>query len=174
MNQLAKALGMRRTRFASPHGLGLQRKKTYSTAADMARMSVHAMRDVGFAFYVKQKSRTITVIDPEGSKRSFTVRNTNPLIGELGVNGIKTGLTTEAGQCIAVNSHRSPIVKKIDDTKSTIRKRDLLVVILGSDDRIGRAKQLIAEAWPLYDQWAEAGYPVSAKGREFISVPQLR
>ena len=174
MNQLSKALGMRRTRFSTPHGLDLGYRKGYSTAADMARMSVHAMRDPGFAFYVKQKTRTVTVTDASGSKRSFEVKNTNPLIGELGVNGIKTGLTAKAGQCIAVNAHRSPIVKRIDDTRSQIRKRDLVIVILGSHDRIGRAKQLISQAWPLYDQWAAAGYPVSPKAKELIVVPQLR
>ncbi|MBT8045496.1 MAG: serine hydrolase [Verrucomicrobiae bacterium] len=174
MNHLAKALRMRKTRFVNPHGLELPGKKAYSTASDMARMSVHAMRDVGFAFYVKQKSRSIDVIGVDGSKRAFKVSNTNSLLGAMGVNGIKTGFTAAAGQCIAINSHRRPLVKKIDDTRSQIRKRDLIVVILGSADRIGRPKQLISQAWPLYDQWAASGYPVSPKGKELIIVPQLR
>jgi len=174
MNQLAKALGMRRTRFSTPHSLDRGYRKGYSTASDMARLSVHVMRDVGFGFYVKQKTRSVTVTDPDGSKRSFEVKNTNSLIGELGVNGIKTGLTPASGQCIAVNAHRSPIVKKIDDTRSQIRKRDLVIVILGSHDRIGRAKQLITQAWPLYDQWVAEGYPVSPKAKELLVVPQLR
>jgi len=174
MNKLAKALGMRRTRFSTAHGLDLPGKKGYSTASDMARLSVHAMRDIGFTFYVKQKSRTITVIGIDGRKRSFKVANTNPLLGNMGINGIKTGLTTAAGQCIAVNAHRSQIVKKISATRSQVRKRDLVVVVLGSTDRIGRAKQLITQAWPLYDQWAAAGYQVSPKGKELIVVPKLR
>lgn len=174
MNQLAKSLGMRDTRFRTTHGLETDYRKGYSTAADMARMSVYAMRDVGFAFYVKQKSRIVSVTSPDGKARSFELQNTNPLLGELGVNGIKTGLTNAAGQCIAVNAHRSPVVKKIDDTRSQIRKRDLVVVILGSNDRIGRAKELINQAWPLYDHWAAAGFPVSPKARELMPVPQLR
>jgi len=174
MNQLAQSLGMRRTRFRTAHGLETDFRKGYSTASDMARMSVYAMRDVGFAFYVKQKKRTVSVNGLNGSKRSFEIQNTNPLIGELGVNGIKTGLTMEAGQCIAINSHRSPVVRKIDDTRSQIRKRDLVLVILGSDDRIGRAKELITQAWPLYDQWVVAGFPVSPKAKELLVVPRLR
>ena len=174
MNQLAKALGMRRTRFASAHGLDLPRQKGHSTAADMARLCVHAMRDTGFTFYVKQGTRSVSVTGADGRRTSFTVGNTNSLLGQFGINGIKTGLTAAAGQCIAVNAHRSPVVKKIDDTRSQIRKRDLVVVVLGSTDRIGRAKQLINQSWPLYDQWAAAGYPVSPKGRELIVVPLLR
>ncbi|MCP5536161.1 MAG: D-alanyl-D-alanine carboxypeptidase [Akkermansiaceae bacterium] len=174
MNHLAKALGMTRTRFATAHGLDLPGKKGYSTASDMARMGVHVMRDIGFTFYVKQESRTITVVDLNGAKRSFKVANTNSLLGQMGVNGIKTGMTTAAGQCIAVNAHRDPIVKKISEERSQIRNRDLVVVILGSADRIGRAKQLISQAWPLYDQWAAAGYPVSPKGKEIMAVPHLK
>ncbi len=174
MNQLAKALGMRRTRFASAHGLALPRQKSgYSTAADMARLCVHAMRDIGFSFYVKQGERSVSVIGADGRSASYKISNTNALLGQLGINGIKTGLTAAAGQCIAVNAHRSPLVKKIDETRSHIRKRDLVVVVLGSADRIGRAKQLIKQSWPLYDEWAAAGYPVSPKGRELIVVPTL-
>ncbi len=173
MNELAKALGMRRTRFATAHGLDLPRQKGYSTAADMARLCVHAMRDIGFSFYVKQGERSVSVTSVDGRSTSYKISNTNALLGQLGINGVKTGLTAAAGQCIAVNAHRSPLVKKIDETRSHIRKRDLVVVVLGSADRIGRAKQLINESWPLYDQWSAAGYPVSPKGRELIVVPTL-
>jgi len=173
MNQLAKALGMRKTRFSSPHGLEL-RSKGYSTAADIARLCVHAMRDTGFTFYVKQKSRSISVTSASGDRRSFNVGNTNSLLGQLGVNGIRTGFTAAAGQCIAVNSHKDPIVRKINEKRSQIRNRDLVVVVLGSADRIGRTKQLITQSWPLYDQWLAAGSPVSPKGKELIVVPRLR
>lgn len=173
MNRLAKSLGMRRTKFFNPHGLELPKSKGYSTAADMARLSIYAMRDEGFVFYVKQKSRKVAVVSVNDQRRSFTVGNTNKLLGKLGINGIKTGLTNAAGQCLAVNAHRSPIVKKIDEKRSEIRKRDVVVVVLGSADRFARARQLVTQSWPIYDQWAAKGYPVSAKGRELLSVPQL-
>ncbi|MFK7910191.1 MAG: D-alanyl-D-alanine carboxypeptidase family protein [Akkermansiaceae bacterium] len=174
MNNLAKALGMRRTKFATPHGLNLQRRSGYSTASDIARLSVHAMRDTGFQFYVKQKSRTIQVIKASGRKLSYKVTNTNPLLNQLGVNGIKTGTTAAAGQCLAVNAHRKPLVKKLSDERSQIRYRDLIVVVLGSADRAGRSRQLISQAWPMYDQWAAGGYQLTNKGKELIRVPVLR
>lgn len=173
MNNLAKSLGMRRTRFANAHGLELPSQRGYSTASDMARLCVYAMRDTGFAFYVKQKSRTVAVHSINGVRR-FKVANTNKLLGVNGINGIKTGLTTAAGQCLAVNSHRKPLVKKLGDGKSQIRHRDLVVVVLGSADRFGRTRQLVTQAWPIYDNWAAQGYPVSKKGKELIVVPKLR
>lgn len=173
MNQLSKALGMRRTRFASAHGLDQGYWKTQSTAADIARLSVAVMRDTGFTFYVKQKSRKISVVGINGKRRSFTVKNTNQLLGQSGVNGIKTGLSPQAGQCLSINSHKSPLVKKLEDGRTQIRRRDLIVVLLGSGDRYGQAKQLISQGWTAHEQWRQSGYPVSEKKREYIVVPQL-
>ena len=174
MNNLAKGLGMKRTRFVSPHGLDLAGRKGYSTAADMARLSVYAMRDTGFVFYVKQRSRQIFITRSTGQKQGFKVGNTNTLLGKQGINGIKTGLSNTAGQCIAVNSHKSPLVKKLGGGKSQIRERDLIVIVLGSSDRFGRARQLVAQGWAGYDQWAAQGYTQSTTKREFILVPKPR
>ncbi len=174
MNHLSKALGMRRTKFTNPHGLDTVGRKGYSTASDIARLSVHAMRDTGFAFYVKQKTRTIHVTKQDGRKLAYKVTNTNPLLGQQGVNGIKTGTTAAAGQCLAVNAHRAPLVKKLPNDRSQIRYRDLIVVVLGSADRVGRSKQLISQAWPMYDQWAATGYQQTEKSSGLIVVPKLR
>ena len=174
MNNLAKALGMRRTKFTNSHGLDLPRRRSYSTASDMARLSMHAMRDPGFRFYVKQKTRTIRIVKSDGKKLSYKVSNTNPLLGQLGVNGIKTGITAAAGECLAVNANRKPLVKKISDQRSQIRYRDLIVIVLGSADRVARSKQLINQSWPMYDQWAASGYLLTNKGRELLRVPELK
>ena len=173
MNNLAKALGMRKTKFTTPHGLETSRSRAYSTAADIARLCVHSMRDTGFAFYVKQKSRNIQLIKQDGRKLAYKISNTNPLLGESGINGIKTGTTAAAGQCLAVNAHRKPLVTKISAERSQIRYRDLIVVVLGSTDRVARTRQLVQQAWPLYDQWAAGGFQLTRKGRELIRVPKL-
>ena len=173
MNRLAKALGMKNTRFVNANGIDVAGRKGYSSAADIARLCVYAMRDTGFEFYVKQKSRQISVVSADGRKLSYQVKNTNQLLGVQRVNGIKTGLRPAAGQCLAINSHKSPLVKKLANGQSEVRKRDLVVVILGSEDRFGRARQLINQGWAGYDQWAAQGFPQSAKKREFIVVPQL-
>jgi D-alanyl-D-alanine carboxypeptidase (penicillin-binding protein 5/6) len=174
MNTLAHTLGMRRTHFATPYGLHQSSwKKTYSTAADMARLTVYSMRDSGFTFYVKQKSRKISVLTAQGGSRSYTVHNTNKLLGELQINGVKTGLSADAGQCLAVNSHKTPVVTKLGDGRSRVRRRDLVVVVLGSLDRFNQARMLVNQGWKAFDQWGTAGYPVSENKREYLIVPQL-
>jgi len=174
MNYLAKALGMRRTRFGNSHGLNHVGRKSYSTASDIARLCVHVMRDTGFAFYVKQKSRNIYVNKAGGRKLAFKVTNANPLLGVFGINGIKSGASVSAGQCLAVNAHRSPLVKKLSDDRAQIRYRDLIVVVLGSNDVAVRSKQLISQAWPMYDGWAASGYQQNAQSSKLIVVPKIR
>ena len=67
-----------------------------STAADVAKLSIYAMRKPGFTFIVRQKDRQVTV-HGAGGKRSFKVKNTNELVGEPMILGVKTGTTDAAG-----------------------------------------------------------------------------
>jgi len=170
MNKLAKALGMRDTRFVNPHGLGVDPRKHRSTAADMARLSIYAMRRPAFAFIVRQKVRTVTVENLSG-KRAFKVKNTNELLGEQGVVGIKTGYTTAAGQCLATCAERDPlVVEDAQGNKKPIQRR-LIVIVLGSRDRFGRTRELIRAGWEIYDRWQAAGSPIRDPRREILTVP---
>lgn len=170
MNRLAKGLGMKHTRFTNPHGLEMTGQKAYSTAADMARLSVYAMRLNPLSFIVRQNSRRIAVESAEGT-RSYTARNTNEMLGNSGVLGIKTGTTRAAGPCLATSVHRDPLVRrKLDGSKSAIPRR-LIVVVLNSPDRFGRSRSLIKRGWALHDAWLAAGAPVESARREIIKVP---
>ena len=170
MNRLAKGLGMRHTRFRTPHGLENEKTRAYSTAADMARLSVYAMRINPLSFMVRQKSRRISV-EGFSDTRSYTARNTNQLLGTLGVLGIKTGTTRLAGPCLATSVGRDPIViEKLDGSKGVIPRR-LIVVVLNSGDRFGRTRSLIAQSWPRYDHWVSGGRLVQSERRELIKVP---
>ncbi len=170
MNRLVKALGMTQTRFANPHGLERPGAKAYSTAADVARLSTYAMRRNAFSFIVRQPSRQIKVEGTAGS-RSFTIRNTNELIGEPGVLGVKTGTTAAAGPCLAVCMERDPLVRQKADGSKGATPRRLIVVVLNSPDRFNRARGLIRQGWDVYDPWLAAGAPVSDRKREIITVP---
>ena len=68
MNKLGKALGMKSTRFANPHGLERPGTKAYSTAADVARLSIYAMRRNAFNFIVRQKDRQVSVPVPRQAR----------------------------------------------------------------------------------------------------------
>lgn len=170
MNQLAKFLGMTETRFANPHGLERPEAKAYSTATDVARLSISAMRRNAITFIVRQKDRQISVTGATG-KRSYRVKNTNELAGELGILGVKTGMTNAAGPCVSVCMDRDPLVRlKPDGTKGATPRR-LIVVVLNNPDRFNRARALIHQGWADYDSWLAAGALVENKDRELLTVP---
>ena len=173
MNRLAKALGMTKTRFANPHGLERSKAKAYSTAADIARLSVYAMRRNAFNFIVRQADRQVKVDGPEGS-RTFKVRNTNELIGDVGVIGVKTGTTAAAGPCVSGCVDLEPLVREKPDGSKGVTPRRLLVVVLNHPNRFDRARGLIRQGWAVYDSWLAAGAPVKDRRREIITVPKLR
>jgi len=160
MNALAKSLGMERTRFLNPHGIDAT-EQPFSTARDMAKLTRHAMNRASFRFYVSQKERQISF--SSGSKtRSYLLRNTNELLGREGVDGVKTGRTARAGDCVILSSHReAEVVQR--GTSTVVTPRHLIVVVLGSTDRFGEGAQLLARGWQLYDQWAAAGRLVDPK-----------
>jgi D-alanyl-D-alanine carboxypeptidase (penicillin-binding protein 5/6) len=90
------------------------------------------------------------------------VHNTNTLLGIRRIDGVKTGQTAKAGECVILTSARDPIVVQ-DGTTSHITPRRLIVVVLGSTDRFGEGSALLDRGTTLYDQWAAAGYPQDAK-----------
>lgn len=170
MNQLGKALGMAQTRFANPHGLERTGAKAFSTAADVARLSIYAMRRNAITFIVRQKERQISVTGATG-KRSYRVKNTNELAGEPGILGLKTGTTNAAGPCVSVCMDRAPLVRQKPDGTKGATPRRLIVVILNNPERFTRARGLISQGWAVYDPWLEAGALVQDREREMLSVP---
>ncbi len=170
MNKLGKAIGMRDTRFANPHGLERPGAKAYSTAADVARLSIYAMRRNAFNFIVRQTERQVNVTGAAG-KRGYRVKNTNQLVGEPGILGVKTGTTNAAGPCLSVCMDREPLVRPKPDGSKGVTPRRLIVVLLNSPDRFNRARTLIDQGWSIYDPWLASGAPVQDREREMLSVP---
>lgn len=89
MNTTARRLGMTATHYTDPSGLSAS---TTSTAADQVRLSMAAMSEPALAQIVALRSAVIPV--------AGVVRNTNTLLGQDGITGIKTGSDTAAGGCI--------------------------------------------------------------------------
>jgi serine-type D-Ala-D-Ala carboxypeptidase (penicillin-binding protein 5/6) len=169
MNALAQHLGMTRTRFLNPSGIDAN-EKPYSTAADIARLTRYAMNNAGFRFYVSQKEREIEFGRGSGRIR-YLLRNTNELLGRDDIDGVKTGRTQRAGDCLVLTAaHPSEVVQQGATTLVTPRR--LIVVVLGSRDRFGEGAALLARDWLLYDQWAAAGRPLDPK--ETLGSPNER
>lgn len=170
MNKLAKAIHAKNTLFVNAHGLENSPKPGYSTAADMARLSIHAMRRNAITFIVRQKSRQVAVNGVAG-KRSYTLTNTNELIGEEGILGIKTGTTNAAGPCLATCMDRDAVIRMKPDGTKGVTPRRLIVVVLNSPDRFARTRKLLKAGWAFYDPWLAAGAPVKDPKREILSTP---
>ena len=162
MNALARQLKMEKTRFVNPHGVDTNVKPLpYSTAEDLARLTRYALNKASFRFYISQKERQIS-FRRGGKELRYNLRNTNELLGSNGIDGVKTGQTARAGQCLILSSVReSDIVKEGNGVR--IFPRRIIVVLLGSSNRFGEGGQLIAQAWQLYDQWAAGGRLVDPK-----------
>jgi serine-type D-Ala-D-Ala carboxypeptidase (penicillin-binding protein 5/6) len=163
MNALARQVQMVRTRFVNPHGLDSEGGPApYSTAEDLARLTAYAMKNPAFVFYVSQKERRVTYTSPSGEESQYMLRNTNELIGQSGIDGVKTGQTAKAGGCVIISSLKQPI-SATNGGQVVVTPRRLNVVVLGSNDRFGIANGLLIRGWELYDKWAAAGRPAKWK-----------
>jgi D-alanyl-D-alanine carboxypeptidase len=162
MNALAKQLKMDRTHFVNPHGIDDNVKSLpFSTAEDMGRLSCYAMNKAAFRFYVSQKTRQINF--QRGShKLGYLLRNTNELVGTRGIDGVKTGRTAHAGECLVLSANREAEIVK-QGPMTTVYPRHIIVVLLGSANRFAEGAGLVERGWQLYDQWAAAGRLVDPK-----------
>jgi len=161
MNALARQLGMRRTLFLNPHGLDPAegQARPYSTAADLARLTRYAYSKAGISFYVSQATRTIHVTRG-GANLALQLVNTNKLLGADGIDGVKTGRTSRAGECIILTSRRDPEVKREGDTVYTTPRR-IIVVLLAGNNREQEGLALVQRGWSLYNAWAAKGRPAT-------------
>jgi D-alanyl-D-alanine carboxypeptidase (penicillin-binding protein 5/6) len=104
MNATARQLSMRHTRFTNFDGLPYPAAHPgYSTAADLIVLGRAAMTWRTFRQVVGDRAYRVR----SGSgRRSYYWRNPNPLIGSPGIQGIKGGWTTAAGQCLLFEASR--------------------------------------------------------------------
>jgi D-alanyl-D-alanine carboxypeptidase (penicillin-binding protein 5/6) len=103
MNARARALGLRHTHFANP--IGLDDPGNYSSAADLARLTVRLRRNAFFR-------RTVGVARARlrSGARPRVVDNRNDLVGRAEmVDGVKTGHTVGAGYVLVGSATRGGV-----------------------------------------------------------------
>lgn len=133
MNRRVKALGLKEMAYKDPHGLSAG---NVSSARDLATLAHEAMKDERFRTYVSTPRYEGSVMAADGQKRTAVWTNTNRLLDIEGYEGIKTGTTTPAGNCLVASAKRG------DDR--------LIVVVLGSTSADGRytdSRNLFRWAW---------------------------
>lgn len=95
MNQLAKTLGMRDSNFINPHGLPAEGQ--YSTAHDIAIAAYESYQIPDIREMICRKTYDFVFNDG----RVYTLTNTNRVLSDFpGCNGMKTGFTYAAGNCL--------------------------------------------------------------------------
>jgi D-alanyl-D-alanine carboxypeptidase (penicillin-binding protein 5/6) len=125
MNNKAAALGLLDTHFSN--GCGFDGPDHYSTAEDLATLSIIALQQPIFRELVREER---AMIMPINGTHAYLLHTTNRLLGRIpGVEGIKTGFTSKAGRCL---------IAKVSQNGS-----DLLLVILNSSRRWNTATSLI-------------------------------
>ncbi len=122
MNQDAADLRLAGSHFVNPHGLDAPGQTV--SAGDMISLTLAALHYPVFAQVVKTANAQIA---------GHSLVNTNELLGAYpGADGIKTGTTDLAGECLVASASR--------------RGHRLLVVVLGSKNRYADAKALLDRA----------------------------
>ncbi|EAR83921.2 D-alanyl-D-alanine carboxypeptidase family protein (macronuclear) [Tetrahymena thermophila SB210] len=98
MNKYAHNLQLNNTHFANP--TGLVNNFNRSTAADLAKLSYHLIKEEQVKKIVECKYHFAQIYMNNNKKRSVIFENTNKLLSH-GYSGLKTGITTAAGPCLS-------------------------------------------------------------------------
>ena len=101
MNEKAKILGLKNTNFVNP--TGLDEENHYSTAYDMALIAKELMKHEEIFKYTSVYEDYLR----KGTENEYWLVNTNKLVKTYqGADGLKTGMTDNAGYCMAVTAKR--------------------------------------------------------------------
>lgn len=101
MNNKAKELGLENTNFVNP--TGLHDKNHYSTAYDMAVIARELLKYEDVTEYTKIYEDYLR----KGTEKEFWLVNTNKLVKFYqGVDGLKTGYTSNAKYCLTATAKR--------------------------------------------------------------------
>lgn len=128
MNQYAGDLGCTESLFKTANGMPAQDQ--YTTASDLAKIAAKFTENSDLMKYVNTKNATVEWTNANGWKQIRELSNTNLLLNVYpGDEGLKTGTTTEAGQCLV--------------TYVTSEDADILLVLLGSEQRYTDTVELL-------------------------------
>lgn len=99
MNTYARFIGMTDSNFVNPHGLPAEGQ--YSTARDIAIAAFEAYQNPDIREMVSKKTYDFVFNDG----RVYTLHNTNRVLTDMeGCNGMKTGFTYAAGNCLVCSA----------------------------------------------------------------------
>ena len=137
MNRVARRIGLGGTIYRSSFGDGGTEQDRTTTARDLCQLAWMAMQMPVFRELVGTRRHEAEVRGPDGTIRQAVWENSNNLLAlDLGYDGIKTGITNQAGHCLVASGHRGA--------------DQLYIVVLGStsdESRYADARNLFRWAW---------------------------
>ena len=126
MNDRARQLGLRHTRFSTP--IGLDDPGNYSTAADLARLAIAARANDFLRRTMDLRSAVLRSGD-----HARTVVNRNTLVQQVPwVDGVKTGHTNAAGYILVASGTRDGttyVASVLGDPSEAARNADALALL---------------------------------------------
>ena len=148
MNQKAKEIGCTKTNFVNPNGV--HDENHYSTAYDLAIIAKYAMQNETFRILVSTTSYKLPITNKyEREDRFFRTTNSLLIVSNNNrpdnyyykyANGIKTGFTTPAGNCLIASANKNGL--------------ELITVVLGS----GQTSEGLSERYIDTKNLFEYGY----------------
>ena len=149
MNERASQLGLQDTHFVNSNGLPTKKGEHYSTAQDIANLSRHAlavpllMELVSTYHYVIRPGRKNEVVLWNYNRMlDRTMSETGRSYGYPGLDGIKTGSTTEAGYCLAATAERADLrlISVVLGAESSAKREEDIRTLLDYGFRTYRAE----------------------------------
>lgn len=125
MNDKAQELKLNNTHFMDP--AGLDDDNNFTTVKDLSRLATIVVKNNTLAPITATKKKIISDIT---GRRQYQLENLNKLLGTDGVNGIKTGTTTGAGEVL--------VTSKVENNHTYI------IIVMKSKQRFVDTKSLIA------------------------------
>jgi serine-type D-Ala-D-Ala carboxypeptidase (penicillin-binding protein 5/6) len=171
MNQTAQKLGLKDSHFANVDGL--PDPQEYMTAHDIVMLGVHLIRD--FPEYYHYDS------EKEFTYNGIKQGNRNPLLyKDIGVDGMKTGHTEEAGYGVAISALRNGrrIVEALVGMKSMNQRSQEAEKLLSWAYREWNDYRLVKAGDPIDDAPAPvflgttATVPVTVQSDVLVSLPR--
>jgi serine-type D-Ala-D-Ala carboxypeptidase (penicillin-binding protein 5/6) len=140
MNTRAKELGLNDSHFCTPSGLEIdgREQECYSSAHDIARITVEALKYPVLWDIMRIQSETIFSVD---GQYSHDVANTNRLLGQMPyLLGTKTGFTPLAGYSL------------LAATSDSSGERQVVAVVLDDQERWGSIQSMFEWTFSTH-QW---------------------
>lgn len=107
MNQQGQVLGLTHTHYVNPHGLDA--RGHYTSASDLVNLTLYALQLPFFSTVID--TYVYTIPDSTQHHAFLPLKNTNELLapntGYPGANGVKTGTTSRAGDCLVFSVTRN-------------------------------------------------------------------